>query len=444
MTGRGGGAAGRAGRASAAGRASTVSTVGTAGPAGTVSTAGEPGVVRRIPPLVGLVWSLLIINTLGSTGAVTVVPIPRSVIQMVTMGSLMSALALAFVLNIGLRLRPSAYLLLLSLLLVVSIISSAYLESGFGALFRCFRLAVFIATLWLLTPWWDGSLTFVRHHIRALGVVLISVALGLVIAPGLAMPETYGGRLVDAIWPLTPPQVGQYSAIVAGLTLMLWLGRQTDRWTALVVVAPAIVLLLLSHTRTATLGLIVGLAVAVASLTLTSGRARRVFSWAVLVVGLAVVVTGPAVQAWFRRGQSEENFSNLTGRAKVWDALLAEPRTTTEQLFGVGLTNKSFGGLPIDSSWLAVYHEQGYVGIAIVVAFLATLLVVAALRPPSLGRACAIFLIVYCLVASFTEAGLGDASPYLLHLALAASLLAGREPVTAGPARPLVGTRAVP
>ena len=49
---------------------------------------------------------------------------------------------------------------------------------------------------------------------------------------------------------------------------------------------------------------------------------------------------------------------------------------------------------------------------------------IALLRPPSLPRACAIFLISYCAVASYTEVGLGDASPYLLHLAVAASLLA--------------------
>lgn len=431
--------------------------IGPTGPAGPAVPAVPAAIPRapivdqdapvRTPPLVGAVWALLIINTLGSTGAVTVVPIPRSVIQMVTMGSLMAALGLALLLNLRLRVRPSAYLMYLTMLLVVSMISSAYLESGFGALFRCGRLVVFVATLWLLSRWWDGSLTFVRHHIRTLGVVLISVALGLVIAPGLAMPEIYGGRLVDAIWPLTPPQVGQYAAIVAGLTLMLWLGGRTDRWSALVVVLPAIALLLLSHTRTATLGLIVGLAVGAGSLTLTNARARRVFTWSLAIVGVVTVLGGAAVQAWFRRGQSEENFSNLTGRAKVWDALLAEPRTTTEQLFGVGLTNKSFAGLPIDSSWLAVYHEQGYVGIAIVIAMLATLLVVAALRPPSLARACAIFLIVYCLVASFTEAGLGDASPYLLHLALAASLLAGvPRPSTApvaGPAGAAPGTKAV-
>jgi len=55
--------------------------------------------------------------------------------------------------------------------------------------------------------------------------------------------------------------------------------------------------------------------------------------------------------------------------------------------------------------------------------------VVAVLRPPSLARACAIFLITYCISASYTEAGLGDASPYLLHLAVAASLLVRGAPV---------------
>jgi hypothetical protein len=138
------------------------------------------------------------------------------------------------------------------------------------------------------------------------------------------------------------------------------------------------------------------------------------------------LVAGAAIQTWFRRGQND--LTELTGREKVWDALLAAPRTLSEQLFGVGLTNKSFGGLPIDSSWLAIYHEQGYLGLTIVVAFLLTLFGVAALRPPSLTRATALFLIVYCVIASYTEAGLGDASPYLLNLTVAAVLLTNVRP----------------
>lgn len=381
---------------------------------------------QAAPKQLWLVWGCLVINTLGSQGAVTIVPIPRPVAQMVTMGAFLAAFVFALVLNPRLRLRPSAYLLILSLLVVVSIVSSLRLESGYGALFRCFRYAMFVATLWLTTAWWGDWLAFVRTHIRALTVVLFTVAAGLVIAPGMAMPDLYGGRLVGAVWPLTPPQIGQYSATVVGLVILLWLGRHTTRMSVFVIAVPALTLLLLSHTRTALLGLVGGLAVAVVSLLTTSARARKVFTTTALVGGIGGILAGAAIQTWFARGQSD--LSELTGRQKVWDALLAAPRTLSEEIFGIGLTNKSFDGLPIDSSWLAVYWEQGYLGLTLVAAFLLTLLGVAALRPPSETRAIALFLIVYSVIASYTEAGLGDASPYLLNLAIAAVLLTSVRP----------------
>ncbi|MFE2941781.1 O-antigen ligase domain-containing protein [Streptomyces sp. NPDC059255] len=388
------------------------------------------------PKIVGAVWGLLILNTLGSAGARTIVPLPRSLIQMVTMGALVAAFALALAVNPRLRVRASAFVFLLTLLLVPSVISSVNLESGFGALFRCARLALFVGTLWLLSRWWDGGPAFVRHHIRMYFAVLCSVAAGAVVSPGAALPELYGGRLVGALWPLTPPQIGQYAAVIIGLTVLLLLGRGTDRVSAAVVVVPALVLLALTHTRTATLGLLAGLVPAIGSLVLTSAAARRFFVWAVGCAAVAAVGFGSVVQAWFLRGQSQENFTSLTGRAKVWDALLAAPRTTSEFLFGAGLGDKSFGGLPIDNSWLAVYHEQGVTGVALVSAVFVVLGGVALLRPPSLSRACALFLICYCAIASYTEAGLGDASPYLLHLAVAASLLAApaAAPALATPA----------
>ncbi|MBR7675041.1 O-antigen ligase domain-containing protein [Streptomyces daliensis] len=393
-----------------------------------------------------MVWGLLILNTLGSAGAVTIIPLPRSLIQLVTMGALVAAFALALALNLPLRIRASAFLFLLTMLLVPSVVSSAHLESGFGALFRCTRLALFVSTLWLLSRWWDGGLTFVRHHIRMYFAVLGSVAAGLLISPGAAMPELYGGRLVGALWPLTPPQIGQYAAVIIGLAVLLVLGRRTDRASAAVVIVPSLVLLALTHTRTATLGLLIGLALAIGSLVLTSAAARRFFTWAVLIAAVAAVGFASLLQEWFLRGQSQENLTSLTGRAKVWDALLAAPRATGEQLFGVGLGDKSFGGLPIDNSWLAVYHEQGLTGVTLVAAVFLVLGGVALLRPPSLSRACAIFLISYCAIASYTEAGLGDASPYLLHLALAASLLVtptAPAPATALP-KPAVPRRRVP
>ncbi|WP_371583730.1 O-antigen ligase domain-containing protein [Streptomyces sp. NBC_01314] len=393
--------------------------------------------------IVGTSWGLLVLNTLGSAGAKTIVPLPRSLIQMVTMGALVAAFTLALMVNPRLRIRASAFVFLLTLLLVPSVISSADLESGFGAVFRCARLALFVSTLWLLSRWWDGSLTFVRLHIRMYFVVLGSVAAGVIISPGAALPELYGGRLVGALWPLTPPQIGQYAAVIIGLAVLLVLGRRTGGRNAALVIVPAVVLLALTHTRTATLGLLIGLTLAIGSLFLTSAAARRFFAWAVLCAAVAAVGFGSALQAWFLRGQTQENFTSLTGRAKVWDALLAAPRTTSEYLFGAGLGDKSFGGLPIDNSWLAVYHEQGVTGVALVAAIIIVLGGVALLRPPSLSRACALFLISYCALASYTEAGLGDASPYLLHLAVAASLLAAPAEATALSA-PDVPRRPVP
>ncbi|WP_306320222.1 MULTISPECIES: O-antigen ligase domain-containing protein [unclassified Streptomyces] len=395
------------------------------------------------PRAVGIVWLLLGLNTLGSAGAKTIFPIPRSIIQLVTMGSLVAAFALALALNTRLRIRSSAFLFLLTMLLVPSVISSLQLAVGFGALFRCGRLALFVATLWLVSRWWDGSLTFVRYHIRMYAGVLVTVVAGLLISPGAAMPELYGGRLVGALWPLTPPQIGQYTAVIIGLTVLLLVGRKVDKAGATAVIVPSLVLLALTHTRTATVGLLAGLALAICSLLLSSAAARRFFGWAVLVVTIAAVGFASAVQAWFLRGQTKEYFTSLTGRAKVWDALLSAPRSTVEQFFGVGLGDKSFGGLPIDNSWLAVYNEQGLIGVALVASVILVLGGVAMLRPPSLQRACAIFLISYVAISSYTEAGLGDASPYLLHLALAATLLA--TPAAATPfVTPAVPRRRVP
>ncbi|MFE3073072.1 O-antigen ligase domain-containing protein [Streptomyces sp. NPDC059247] len=398
------------------------------------------GAVARLvgtPKAVGVVWALLGLNTLGSAGAKTVVAIPRSLIQMATMGALVTAFALALVLNLRLRVRPSAFVFLLTLLLVPSLISSVQLEVGFGALFRCARLSLFVGTLWLLSRWWDGGLTFVRYHVRMYFAVLVLVAVGLAVAPGTAMPEYYGGRLVGALWPLTPPQIGQYSAVIIGLTVLLLLGRRTGGAHATAVIVLSAVLLAMTHTRTATLGLLVGLSLAIGSLVLTSAAARRFFAWAVVCGAVAAVAFSSAMQAWFLRGQSQENFANLTGRAVVWDSLLSMPRTLGEQAFGTGLGDKSFDGLPIDNSWLAVYHEQGLTGVVLVASMIIVLGGVALLRPPSLPRACAIFLISYCAISSYTEVGLGDASAYLLHLTLAASLLAAPVPAEPLPTPPL-------
>ena len=130
-----------------------------------------------------------------------------------------------------------------------------------------------------------------------------------------------------------------------------------------------------------------------------------------------------AITTWLARGQTTAGLANLTGRTKVWGPLLAFPRDKFQEIFGFGLSNNSFNGLPIDSNWLASYNAQGLFGVVICAVILVFLLVMAYFQPRGLQRALALFLVTYCLIASFTEVGFTDVSIYLLDLTVAASLL---------------------
>lgn len=370
-----------------------------------------------------VIWALMVITVLGGLDSSLILPIPRFVGLAVTMGALVAAFLLALRLNPMVRVRFNAYLVLLTALTVLAFVTSYRLDSGLGSLVRCCKLAAFVAVLWLLSHWWHGDLRFVRLHIRLLGILLATVVLGVFIAPGAAFSGGGGGRLTGLIWPVQPTQVGQYAAVAAGLVMVLWMSYELENRTALLVALPAVACLVLSHTRTAIAGFAVGLAVATLPLLSTSARARRVFGRVLLLAVVAALAIPDLLLTWYQRDQAADDLAALSGRQKVWNALLAHERSPTQELIGVGLTDKSFAGLPIDSTWLANYNELGNVGVALVAAMLLALLVAAARRPPSVARRCAVFLIVYCVAASYTEVGLGDSSPYLLHLAVAASLL---------------------
>ena len=150
-----------------------------------------------------------------------------------------------------------------------------------------------------------------------------------------------------------------------------------------------------------------------------------------MIAVAAATLFAPFIVTWLWRGQSFDEATQLTGRTKVWSSILGLQRPRLEELFGSGLSNKSFNGLPIDSNWLAVYLDQGWFGVIIDAALLIILILLAATHRRGVRRAVALFLVTYCLVASITETGLADASPYLLELIIAASLLAA--PAEPGP-----------
>ena len=194
---------------------------------------------------------------------------------------------------------------------------------------------------------------------------------------------------------------------------------------ALVGVAFSIVILLLTHTRTALLGLVVGILVAGMSLFAVNARVRRFFGWSALIASTAVVTAAGFITTWLARGEGIQQLTTLTGRTNFWALVLTEPRNLFQEIFGFGITNASIYGLPIDSNWLSSYQQEGIFGVCVCALMVIYLLVAAFFQAPGLRRALILFLVTYCLLASFTEDAFEAPSMYLLHLVIAASLLFG-------------------
>jgi hypothetical protein len=378
---------------------------------------------NAVPRRMVLVWGALFMNVLTFYGVPILVPIPGPIGQLVSQGALPLALLLALMVNPRIVLRPSLVLLLLSVMAVAALMVSIHNEFALSSTFRACRLTGFVLVLWLLTPWFGRrDMLLLRCHRRCLWVVLGSVVLGAVLSPGLAF--AFEGRLAGVIWPIPPTQVAHYAAIMFGTSAVLWMCGVITGRHALIALAVTGPVLMLAHTRTALLATVVGLAVAGASLFLGHARVRRTSALGAVIAVMMATVFASELTTWLLRGQSPQEAGQLTGRTKVWSAVFATPRPRVQELFGSGLSDQSFNGLPIDSNWVAAFWDQGWFGLVLQASILLVLLLMAITHERGPQRATALFLIAYAIVASFTETGLGTPSPYILDLVVAAALLA--------------------
>ena len=378
----------------------------------------ERSILRRVKAAYGL----LFFNTLTYTPG-GVINLPSKIGKVLPNGALPLAILLALSVNPKIKLRPNVFLCLVALLVADAILTATQ-QSHLGTYYRTFRFLEVLAGLWLLTPWWGRSdMMLCRWHLRLLYICLISVAVGVLVSPGKAF--AFDGRLGGDIWPMGPTQIAQYAAVAAGLTVLLWLGHCLSRRAALVGVALSIVILLLTHTRTALVGLAAGILVAGMSIFAVNTRVRKLFAWGALIAATAVVTAGGFITTWLARGETAQGLTSLTGRTNFWALVLNEPRNLFQEIFGFGITNASINGLPIDSNWLSSYQQEGIFGVCVCALIIIFLLVAAFFQAPGLRRALILFLVTYCLLASFTEDAFEAPSTYLLHLVIAASLLVG-------------------
>jgi hypothetical protein len=185
----------------------------------------------------------------------------------------------------------------------------------------------------------------------------------------------------------------------------------------------ALVALVLTHTRTALAAAVAGVLVGGLSLFTVNARVRKFFGAAVVAVSLVVMTLAGVITTWLARGQGTAGLTTLTGRTNQWALVLDLPRSHFQQIFGFGLSNASVNGLPIDSNWLSSYMQEGLIGMVACILIVVYLLTACLFQPPGLRRALALFLVTYVLIASFTEDAFTNASMYMLHLTVAASLL---------------------
>jgi hypothetical protein len=399
-------------------------TVGPPSRVGAPAGAPRASARRGVPWRMVAVWGALFFNVLAFyTVPETVVAIPSPVGQSMTQASLLLAFLLALSVNPRVLLRPNLFLVLLTVLGVVAVAVSIHSDFAVGSVYRSLRLLGFLAVLWLLTPWWGRrDMLLLRLHRRVLWIILGSVMVGAAIAPGLAF--AFEGRIAGVIWPIPPTQVAHYAAIVFGTTAVLWMCRVVTNRHAVLALVVSGAILFGAHTRTALLATLVALVVAAASLFLGHVRVRRVSALGALGAVVLATVFASELTNWIMRGQTVQEMGQLTGRTRVWTAVFEAKRPRVEELLGSGMSDQSFNGLPIDSNWVATYVDQGWFGLVVQASVLLVLLLMAATRPRGPQRAAALFLIVYTLLASFTETGLGAPSAYMLDLTVAAALLA--------------------
>ena len=272
------------------------------------------------------VWIALFANVLAFSELPTLVPIPTTVGRLVTQGALVLAFLLALRANPRCVIRPNLFLVLLSMLAVVALVVSIHNEFLLGSTFRACRLIGFVAVLWLLTPWWGRSdLVLLRSHITCLRVVLGTVLVGAVLAPGAAF--SYDGRLTGALWPIPPTQVAHYAAVLLGCTVVLWFGSVVRGRTALLTLLAAGAALVGAHARTALIAMAVGLAVAGASMFFGHARVRRTSALLAIVGVIAATLFAPLLSNWFWRGDTTlDEAAQLTGRTKVWTEIFGLQR----------------------------------------------------------------------------------------------------------------------
>ena len=278
--------------------------------------------------------------------------------------------------------RPSATVLLLSLLAAWT--GASALWGADDALWAAGLPALYAAAIWL------AEQSDPRALLRAVRLALLCIGALALGAWSLGLAPTAGASSHRLEWPVT------YSnglGLVAATGVLLWLGAPTRPWAAWLGAAVCALTLVLTFSRSALAGLVVGLALLWA---LRRGIRAR---WIALAAAAALLLCGPFLWHGFSRPAPDpRNAGRIVslsghGRTALWRAAWREGRS--HPVWGVGAWSyRGPGGARIAHSLeLQTFAELGLVGLLLVVAFV-TSGAARARRVPVAGAVFATWLVV--------------------------------------------------
>jgi hypothetical protein len=234
-------------------------------------------------------------------------------------------------------------------------------------------LLVFVAILWLLTPFWGRrDQLLARCHLRAIIVVLATVVVGCHARTGTGRRAQ--GRLAGVIWPIPPPQVAHYAAVGAGIALVLWMCNRMRRSQAFAIGGAGILIMLLSHTRTALLALVAGLSLRRAVAPAVRKRVRRAAMAAMIVVPLVAIPMAPAISTGSTATSPPS--SSATSRAGRPSGTASSPPPGRSSCSGSvpGSPTSPSTACPSTAPGSALYQDEGLVGVGLVAGIMVVLL----------------------------------------------------------------------
>lgn len=258
--------------------------------------------------------------------------------------------------------------------LAIAVMSTAWSVNAHDTILKTAPLIVQSATILYLVRQYerydqlvDGLATFAH-------VLLGTVLLGRILAPGLAVSGGEYGRLAG-IYPHIHPNMVGLVAVVALIAIVTrrgpqWINQSILRQAALFVAW--VWVLLEARTRAALLVGVLALAIAFGREVF---RRRGVAMTVLFAIGAAILfveLRSRDIVAFLERGQSAAQFATLSGRSELWSRALDLWRTRQIEGFGYYSGHRHalqplFSGADqsnIDSMWIETLVNLGLIGTA--------------------------------------------------------------------------------